>query len=65
VRFGLDGTEYQIDVSAKNARRLRKRLAPLHRASPPGRSATAAGEADSGQRSHDIREWAKEPGVSI
>jgi hypothetical protein len=27
VRFGLDGTEYEIDLSAKNADALRKALA--------------------------------------
>ena len=28
VRFGLDGTEYEIDLSAKHAEALRKALAP-------------------------------------
>jgi Lsr2 len=27
VRFGLDGTDYEIDLSAKNAAALRKALA--------------------------------------
>ena len=28
VRFGLDGTDYEIDLSAKHAEALRKALAP-------------------------------------
>jgi len=29
VRFGFDGTEYEIDLSAKNARAFRKKLTPF------------------------------------
>ncbi len=50
VRFGLDGTDYEIDLSAKNARAFRKKLAPFiehpRKASrgPTGRTArTSAG----------------------
>jgi hypothetical protein len=49
VRFALDGTEYEIDLSASNATAFRERLAPYtararkigHRPrSRPGRSAS-------------------------
>jgi hypothetical protein len=29
VRFGIGGTEYEIDLSKKNARAFRKQLAPF------------------------------------
>ena len=29
VRFGFEGTGYEIDLSAKNARAFRKKLAPF------------------------------------
>jgi hypothetical protein len=52
VRFGLDGADYEIDLSAKNAAALRKALAryvdPARRAPAgsrrPGRSGRRAGD---------------------
>jgi hypothetical protein len=74
VRFGLDGAEYEIDLSAKNAEALRKALEPYvsaaRRASGsvarrPGRNgrraATAAAEPDSTA----VREWAKAQGIEV
>jgi hypothetical protein len=29
VRFGVDGSDYEIDLSAKNAAALRRKLAPF------------------------------------
>ena len=40
VRFGLDGTEYEIDLNARNAKKVRDALAP-YVSWPPGRSARA------------------------
>src|SRR3954451_21139302 len=37
VRFGLDGREYEIDLSEKNAKALRKAFEPWAEASPPRR----------------------------
>jgi hypothetical protein len=37
VRFGLDGTEYEIDLNAGHARELRDALARYVRCRPPGR----------------------------
>jgi hypothetical protein len=68
TRFAFDGADYEIDLNAKNAAALSKRLAPYieharraGRAAPrrPGR--TAAGR----QRSGDIRTWAKEHGLAV
>jgi hypothetical protein len=68
VRFAFEGTDYKIDLNAKNAAAFGQQLAPYteharkagrvpsHR---PGR--TAAGR----QRSGDIRAWAKERGLAV
>ena len=68
VRFGFDGTEYEIDLSAKNARALRKKLAPfIERARKAGRgparrtARTSAGR----QRSGEVRAWAKDHGIAV
>ena len=67
VRFAFEGSDYEIDLSAKNAAAFSKQLAPYlehaHRAGPrAGRPArTVAGR----QRSGDIRAWAKEHGLAV
>ena len=73
VRFGLDGTEYEIDLSAKNADALRKALAryadaarraPGAAARRPGRSGRKAASAN-GTDSTAVREWAKSQGIEV
>jgi hypothetical protein len=68
IRFAFEGTEYEIDLNAKNAAAFSKQLAPYleharraGRAQPrrPGR--TAANRQPSG----DIRAWAKEQGLAV
>jgi hypothetical protein len=68
VRFGFDGTEYEIDLSTKNARAFRKKLAPfIEHARKANRGAarrtarTSAGR----QRSGEVREWAKDHGIAV
>jgi hypothetical protein len=68
VRFGFDGTEYEIDLSEKNARAFRAQLAPLvEQARKRGRglagrpTRTAAGR----QRSSEVRAWAKDQGIAV
>jgi len=68
VRFAFDGTDYEIDLNAKNAAAFGKQLAPyLEHARRVGRGPsrrpgrTAAGR----QRSGDIRAWAKEQGLAV
>ena len=71
VQFGLDGTTYTIDLSARNAKALRKVLAPYvesgRRAaaaqSGRGRSRTAA--ARTGASTQHIREWARSQGIEV
>jgi hypothetical protein len=50
VRFGIGGTDYEIDLNAKNASAFRQQLAPYIEQAPPDwqRTAAAAG-ADCGQ----------------
>jgi hypothetical protein len=73
VRFGLDGTEYEIDLSAENAEALRKvlaryvevgRRAPGSAARRSGRSGRRAAHAD-GASSTAVREWAKSQGIEV
>ena len=61
VRFAVDGTGYEIDLSAKNAAAFGKRLAPyIDHARKAGRAQGRAGRTiASRQRSGDIRAWAE------
>jgi len=73
VRFGLDGAEYDIDLSAAHAEALRQALTPFvtaARRAPgsaarrPGRSGRrAAGSA--GPDPTAVREWAKSQGIEV
>ncbi|MDR0594890.1 MAG: Lsr2 family protein [Bifidobacteriaceae bacterium] len=77
VRFGLDGTAYEIDLSPANAERLRKSLAKWtefarrlpSRGPKAGRSATRAANparraVNSGEMAK-IRTWARSQGLEI
>ncbi len=72
VRFGLDGAEYEIDLSAGHADALRRALAPYvsaarrapgaaGRPGRGGRRAAGAGAADPVA----VREWAKSQGIEV
>jgi hypothetical protein len=68
VRFAFEGTDYEIDLNAKNAAAFGKQLAPyIEHARRVGRAQvrrpgrTAANR----QRSGDIRAWAKEHGLAV
>ena len=68
VRFGLGGTDYEIDLNATNAAAFGKQLAPyLEHARRAGRApARRPGRTGAGrQRSGDIRAWAKEHGLAV
>jgi hypothetical protein len=68
VRFGLGGAEYEIDLSKKNASKLRKKLSLFtEHARKAGRAQPryAARTSSSRQRSGDIRAWAKAQGISV
>ena len=68
VRFGLDGTEYEIDLSTANARALREQVAPFierDRNAGRGSSRRALRTPDSRQRSGEVRAWAEDHGIAI
>jgi nucleoid-associated protein Lsr2 len=71
VRFGLDGTEYEIDLNAKHAQELRDALARyMNAARRAGRGtrrpARGGGRGSaSGPNSTEVREWAKAQGIEV
>ncbi len=71
VRFGLDGTEHEIDLNAGHARALRDalaRYADAARRTGDGarRPARGGGRASaSGLNTTEVREWAKAQGIDV
>ena len=72
VRFGLDGTEYEIDLSAKNAEALRNALARYVEAArrTPGSTTRRLGRSGrkastNGLNTTEVREWAKAQGIEV
>ena len=71
VTFGLDGSTYEIDLSKKNAAKLRDALAGYVGAGRrvSGRRGSAGGRARGRGRSAtdsaDIRAWAKDNGYEV
>ncbi len=65
VSFSLDGKEYEIDLSAKNAAKLRDAFAPYigHARKAAGRRRGA--RAASGPSPADIRAWARDNGFDV
>ena len=68
VWFEVGGTEYEIDLSKKNARAFRKQLAPyIEHARRAGRgqrrrpSLAAPGR----ERAGEIRAWASQQGIAV
>src|ERR1700719_3593291 len=71
VRFGLDGTEYEIDLNEQHARQLRDAVAhyvgAARRANGAARRPARAGRrpAASGLNTTEVREWAKAQGMEV
>ena len=68
VRFGLGGTEYEIDLSTKNATAFRRQLAPFiehARKTGRGQRRRPGQTASSREHSAGIRAWAKEQGITV
>jgi hypothetical protein len=73
VRFGLDGVDYEIDLSTKHAEALRKAFEPFINAArrAPGSAVRRPGR--SGRRTVGaggpdptaVREWAKSQGIEV
>jgi hypothetical protein len=68
VRFGLDGSEYEIDLNKKNARAFRKQAALFvdhARKAGRGQRRRSGRTTASRGRSSDIRAWAKGRGIPL
>src|SRR5260370_38979817 len=68
LRFGIGGSEYEIDLSKKNARTFRKGLAPFAehaRKAGRGQRRRSARPPSARGRSGDIRAWAKTNGIPV
>ncbi|MCW2931657.1 MAG: Lsr2-like protein [Actinomycetia bacterium] len=70
VRFGLDGTEYEIDLSSKHDQELRAALGTYvaHARKLGGtarRAATRGGRKPSAVDTVAVRNWARESGFDI
>lgn len=69
VRFALDGTEYEIDLSSAHSKKLRDALQPFVQAGRrvggkrSGRPRVAAGR--DGKQLKAIRDWAKQHGMQV
>jgi Lsr2 len=68
VRFGLGGTDYEIDLSKKNATAFRRKIAPFiehARKAARGQRRRPGRTASSRERSADIRAWAKDQDIMV
>jgi nucleoid-associated protein Lsr2 len=67
LRFGISGAEYEIDLSSKNAARLRSQLAPFidHARKAGKMPRRAVRTAASRRRSREIRAWAQAHGIEL
>jgi hypothetical protein len=71
VRFGLDGTDYEIDLNAEHAQQLRDALAryvgAARRVSGTGRRPSRTGRRPqaNGLNTTEVREWAKAQGIDV
>jgi hypothetical protein len=69
VRFGLDGTEYEIDLSAARSDELRKALeryiAHARRAGGTARGAARSRRGSAAVDTAKVREWAKGQGIEV
>src|SRR5215510_11567527 len=68
VKFGMDGTEYEVDLNTRHANEFRRQIAPfvdharlVHAQRSRPRPRTAA----SRERSREIRAWAERQGFSV
>jgi len=67
VAFSLDGAEYEIDLSSKNAASLRDALAPwtAHARKVGGRRRRGGKSSAGSNSSSDIRAWAAANGFEV
>jgi hypothetical protein len=72
VRFGVDGTEYEIDLTAENADRLRSTLSEYVEKARKARTArksqggqqSASDRRNKRENTQQIRQWAQNTGLN-
>ncbi len=67
VSFALDGATYEIDLSDKNAEKLREALAPWigHARRSGGSARRRTSSRSRNSANNDIRAWAAEQGMKV
>lgn len=68
VRFGLDGREYEIDLSERNAKAMRRALEPWTSAARRvrgRRSSSSARSVETGVDTTAVRAWAASNGIEV
>ena len=69
VRFGLEGTDYEIDLSVAHREELDKALATYiahgRKVAGPRRNARGGRRSASATDTHKVRAWAREQGIEI
>ena len=75
IRFGLDGTSYEIDLNKKNAKELRstlekfaqsaRRLGRVQNTSGPARGRGRGPARSDRDQNQAIREWAQRKGLEV
>jgi hypothetical protein len=70
LRFGLDGTDYEIDLKGGNAKKFRKAVGPYAAAArrvrqTATRQTTARRTTQTRDRSGEVRRWAREHGYNV
>src|SRR5215472_5209733 len=69
VRFALAGSEFEIDLNERNARKFRQQINPFLEHARRARRMVKAGPASRGaasrKRTAAIRAWARDRGMSI
>jgi hypothetical protein len=65
VRFGLDGTSYEIDLSGANAKKLRAALKPYIAAARRSSGRRRKTRSRNGSNASEVRDWARKHGHTV
>jgi hypothetical protein len=69
LRFGLDGTSYEIDLTSAHAAELREALAPYvghaRKVGSGRRTRSSSSSSSSGPSAADVRAWGRENGYDV
>jgi hypothetical protein len=69
IKFGLSGTEYEIDLNGKNAERfqqaVQKYIEAGRKAGGTSRRTVRSTRSNGGPSPSEVREWAKSQGIAV